>query len=183
MKALTPKQRAFVEHYLACGWNATEAAKRAGYSAKTAQEQGSRLLSNVMVKALVEQRMGEMALTANEVLARLAEHARGSIADFMVGNNLDLQAARESGKLHLAKKIKRTTRSDDADHLYTTLEIELYDAQAALVHLGRHHKLFTDKVEVEHDWRKEATAAGVDPDGLVNELFAKVKRDAGNSAD
>jgi phage terminase small subunit len=36
---LSPKQVAFCEHYVACG-NATESAKKAGYSQKTAKEQG-----------------------------------------------------------------------------------------------------------------------------------------------
>ncbi len=49
MSNLTNKQRVFVELYLTL-WNATEAAKQAGYSPKTAQEQSSRLLSNVIVK-------------------------------------------------------------------------------------------------------------------------------------
>jgi phage terminase small subunit len=48
------------------GLNATQAAIRAGYSKRTAQEQGSRLLSNVMVAAAVA-----AALTA----ARLSEKA------------------------------------------------------------------------------------------------------------
>jgi phage terminase small subunit len=47
---VTPKQEKFVQEYLV-DMNATQAAIRAGYSAKTAQEQGSRLLSNVMVQA------------------------------------------------------------------------------------------------------------------------------------
>lgn len=46
--ALTPKQQRFIEEY-PVDLNATQAAIRAGYSKKTAQEQGSRLLSNVMV--------------------------------------------------------------------------------------------------------------------------------------
>lgn len=51
--ALNDKQRRFVEEYL-IDLNATQAAIRAGYSAKTAQEQGARLLSNVMVKKAIE---------------------------------------------------------------------------------------------------------------------------------
>ena len=46
---LTPKQQRFVDEYL-IDLNATQAAIRAGYSPKTAQEQSSRLLSNVMVQ-------------------------------------------------------------------------------------------------------------------------------------
>lgn len=52
MKNLSPKQEKFVQEYL-IDLNATQAAIRAGYSEKTAQEQSSRLLSNVMVKAAI----------------------------------------------------------------------------------------------------------------------------------
>jgi phage terminase small subunit len=43
---LTPKQTRFVEEYL-IDLNATAAAIRAGYSAKTANQQGPRLLERV----------------------------------------------------------------------------------------------------------------------------------------
>lgn len=49
---LTPKQSAFVSEYLK-DRNGTQAAIRAGYSEKTAQEQSSRLLSNVIVAEAV----------------------------------------------------------------------------------------------------------------------------------
>lgn len=52
MAKLTAKQQAFCEEYMV-DLNATQAAIRAGYSAATAQEQSSRLLSKVMVKAHV----------------------------------------------------------------------------------------------------------------------------------
>ena len=45
---LTAKQAAFVSEFLVDG-NATAAAKRSGYSAKTAKEQATRLLSNVHI--------------------------------------------------------------------------------------------------------------------------------------
>ena len=47
---LTPKQSRFVQEYL-LDLNATQAAIRAGYSAKTAKQQGGRLLTNVDVSA------------------------------------------------------------------------------------------------------------------------------------
>jgi phage terminase small subunit len=50
---LTPKQHAFVHAYLTNGFNATQAAISAGYSVHKAQEQGSRLLSNVMVQEAI----------------------------------------------------------------------------------------------------------------------------------
>ena len=57
-KKLNPKQEMFVQEYLK-DLNATQAAIRAGYSEKTAQEQGSRLLSHAMVKAAVEEAKAE----------------------------------------------------------------------------------------------------------------------------
>ena len=53
MVALTDKQQAFVNEYL-IDMNGTQAAIRAGYSPRTANEQASRLLANVNVKAAVE---------------------------------------------------------------------------------------------------------------------------------
>ena len=71
---LTAQQRLFVAEYLKDS-NATQAAIRSGYSKKTAQEQSSRLLSNVMVaQAIVQQQKASIARTlgsADEVLAQM----------------------------------------------------------------------------------------------------------------
>lgn len=60
-------------------FNATQAAIRAGYSPETAQEQGSRLLSNAMVKEAVAERMADIsaaaAITTEGVLRRWWEIA------------------------------------------------------------------------------------------------------------
>ena len=57
------RQAAFVREYVK-DCNATQAAIRAGYSERTAQEQSSRLLSNVMVKAAIERRLAQIAAIA-----------------------------------------------------------------------------------------------------------------------
>jgi len=51
-RRITSKQQRFVTEYL-IDLNATQAAIRAGYSRKTAQQQGSRLLTNVVVKRAI----------------------------------------------------------------------------------------------------------------------------------
>ena len=51
---LTDKQRRFCEEYV-IDWNATRAAIDAGYSGKTADVQGSRLLANVKVKKYIDE--------------------------------------------------------------------------------------------------------------------------------
>ena len=141
------QRQAFVEHYLET-WNATEAAKRAGYSTESARQQGSRLLTNVDIRDAIEARLSAIAMGPNEVLARLGDHARASLDDMLDrSNSLDLNAARANGKLHLIKKIKRREWYDQDGNRTVTTEVELHDAQAALVHLGRKHKLFGDRLE------------------------------------
>ncbi|MGL4640508.1 MAG: terminase small subunit [Shewanella sp.] len=60
---MTPKQEAFIQEYL-IDLNATQAATRAGYSARTANEQGARLLANVSVRKAIEE---AKALRASKV--------------------------------------------------------------------------------------------------------------------
>ena len=71
---LTPRQQAFVREYLV-DLNATQAATRAGYSARTANEQGARLLAHVSVRSAVDKAMQKRAqrveATADEVLRDL----------------------------------------------------------------------------------------------------------------
>jgi phage terminase small subunit len=73
-RSLTPKQEAFCQEYLV-DLNATQAAARAGYSEATAQEQGSRLLSNVMVASRVRELMAgrseRVQINSDWVLRRL----------------------------------------------------------------------------------------------------------------
>lgn len=71
---LTDKQQRFCEEYLV-DLNATQAAIRAGYSEKTAQEQGSQNLSKLMVRARIEalqkERSEKLSIDAEWVLRRL----------------------------------------------------------------------------------------------------------------
>lgn len=71
--ALSPRQQAFVSEYLV-DRNATKAATRAGYSAKTAYSQGQRLLKNAEVKAALDAAIAAQSIrteiTADAVLKR-----------------------------------------------------------------------------------------------------------------
>lgn len=74
--ALSPKQRQFVQEYLV-DLNATQAAIRAGYSAKTAKQQGARLLTNVDVATALSEAQAKRAerveITQDMVLKELAK--------------------------------------------------------------------------------------------------------------
>lgn len=93
--SLNPRQRRFVDEYL-IDLNATQAAIRAGYSARAAEVQGSRLLSNAKVAAAVTDAQGKRAErteitqdyvlgNTREVLERCMERAPVMIRDPLDG--------------------------------------------------------------------------------------------------
>jgi phage terminase small subunit len=162
MAGLTGLQREFVNQYFLCGRNATEAVIRAGYKCKdnrvTAASIGYENLRKPQIKAAIDEQLKEAAMGANEVLFLLSEHARSSFEDFLDAQGRpDIGKARDAGKMHLIKRWKTKKTVTEKTTIYEN-EIELHDAQSALVQLGRYHKLFTDKVQML-DWRDEAIAA------------------------
>lgn len=84
MAELTPKQARFVDEYL-LDLNATQAAIRAGYSAKTAHVQAVEIMARPHVKAAIEAgkaaRSTETKIDAAWVLKRLAAEAEADVAD------------------------------------------------------------------------------------------------------
>lgn len=140
-EGLTDKQRAFVEAYLANGFNAADAARQLKYAYP--DRQGYRLLRNVEIAAAIREALSERAMPADEVLARLAEQARSTMDDFLDDDGkIDFGRARERGRMHLIKA-RSTTKEGE--------RIELYSAQTALELLAKHHKLLTDNVAVSGD--------------------------------
>ena len=144
--ALSRKRRAFVEYYLEC-WNGAEAARRAGYATRYADRQAAKLLKVPDVQELISQRLASLTMTADEVLVRLAEQARGEAADYIYVTatnepRLDLASMRADGKTHLIKSFEVNMRG--------VTRFEMYDAQSALALIGKHHRLFTDRIEEVH---------------------------------
>lgn len=140
---LTDKQRLFVFEYLTC-WNATEAARRAGYQgdANVLGVTGFDNLRNPKIAAEVQRRMAEKAMPADEVLARLADQARGTIGAFIHTDETGKPSGfslTDDRPLHIVKKVSITDKG---------WSFEMYDAQAALVHIGKHHGLFVDRTEI-----------------------------------
>ncbi len=78
MSDLTPKQARFVEEYL-LDLNATQAAIRAGYSKKTANEQGAQLLAKLSIRQAVAEaqaiRSERTEITQDEVIQGLKKEA------------------------------------------------------------------------------------------------------------
>lgn len=86
MAKLTEKQQRFVEEYLV-DLNATQAAIRAGYSAKTASSQAERLLRNVEVQFAITAARAEQSkrtqITADNVLKRYWSIATADVNELM----------------------------------------------------------------------------------------------------
>lgn len=155
---MTTKRKVFVEEYLKC-WNATEAARRAGY--KHPQPQSSRLLSDVMIKELIKERLEEQKMTADEVLKRLKAQATTDASEFVDEEGcVDIAALKKAVKERGGPLTKRLIPKGDK------FILELLDSQAALTLIGKHLGMFTNKIELTgekgapikiefvNDWRK-----------------------------
>jgi len=74
---LTMKQRLFVEAYFACNYNATEAARQAGYNGQNLNRVGSELLTKPHVKAAIEElankKIREISLNEEYVIRKLVK--------------------------------------------------------------------------------------------------------------
>lgn len=84
---MTPKQAAFVSEYLK-DKNATQAAIRAGYSAKTARQIGDELLSKPDIRASVDKGLAKMA-NSLEITAERVQKERARLAFFDVAKLFD----------------------------------------------------------------------------------------------
>jgi hypothetical protein len=130
----------FVEAYLTT-WNATEAARIAGY--KNPNKLGPRELVKVGIKAKIEERLKQAAMGSDEILARLTQQASANIYDFIKLDkdgqiaSFNEDALRERGFL-----VRKLTTSWGKT---VSLGIEMYDAHAALVDLGKHRGLFAER--------------------------------------
>lgn len=87
MAELNAKQKMFCQEYIV-DLNGTQAAIRAGYSERTANEQSSRLLANANVKAMISElkaaRCEEVKIDANYVLKRLVEIDSMDVLDILM---------------------------------------------------------------------------------------------------
>lgn len=81
---LTPKQKAFADYFIECG-NASEAARKAGYSLKTAGSIGEENLKKPEINAYIEERMAQQdasrVASADEVLRFYSSVMRGQEKD------------------------------------------------------------------------------------------------------
>lgn len=153
--ALNERQRAFCEHYVKT-MNATQAAKDAGYSEKTAGSQGQRLLKNVEIRKclgdVLQQASNGRVADAEEVLGYLTNVMRG------VETEESYQWIDEESRMELVQNpVKHRERLRAAEML------------------GKRHVLFTDKVR--HEGEIKTTSA---LDDIAAQLGFEGSDDGGN---
>jgi len=123
---LNEKQRAFAEEYIK-SLNLTQAAIFAGYSSKTAKQQGSRLFTNADVKSYIEKRLRDMEnkriADAEEVLEYLTSVVRGEMTEEQV-------------------------IFDKEGSTIAELKAGVKDRNKAAELLGKRYALFTEKKEI-----------------------------------
>jgi len=150
-KKLTPKQRRFIEEY-AVDLNATQAAMRAGYSQKTAREIGAENLSKPIIRReidrVLQERSERTAITADRVLEGIAAIAFGDIRKLFDedGNLIRPDQLPEEAAQLLAGVDVVTVNKGEGEVEYVA-KIKTNDRLRAFELLGRHLKMFTDRVE------------------------------------
>ncbi len=171
MTRLAPnqKQQRFVAEYLV-DMNATQAAIRAGYSARTAKQQGSRLLTNADVVAAIARKQAKIAdkleMTAERVLTELALLGFSNMQDF-ASTGAAGRPAIDCSKLERDQWAAVSQIKIDEDGAVT---LKLYDKRAALVDLGKHLGLFTEKHDHRHKIEPGEGTAPQTPLQLAREI-------------
>lgn len=129
---LTAKQSVFVDEYLV-DLNATQAAIRAGYSAKTAASQGERLLRNAYLQteltARINARQQRTEITQDYVLTTIRD---------TVERCRQAEPVMERG--HDGEMVPTGEYRFDAANVLKGAEL-----------LGRHLGMWNDKLKLEHD--------------------------------
>ena len=160
--ALNEKQRRFAKEYLT-DFNATQAAIRAGYSEKTAGVQAHKLLKKAEISSLISKskvkQETKLEITQERVLAEIARMAFFDPAEVMLNlqetypdaqwsdNGRAIYGLTGPGDIRdLPEDVRRAIVgwSWDKQGRFT---VKLADKQKALDQLGKHLRLFVDRVE------------------------------------
>lgn len=130
---LSAKEALFVHHYIINGGNGGGAAKAAGYAAASAHIQAHRLLEKPRVKeaiaAVIKPKFDELKIDANRVLDELAKMA------FM----------------DLGTELQPAYNPDEPAAVTLLSTMKVSDKKGSLELIGKHLKMFVDRVEVTDD--------------------------------
>lgn len=176
-KKLTHKQQVFIDEYLRC-FNGAEAARRAGYSEKTARITASNLLALPNINEQIQARKDEIHIGADEALKMQSDIARGDIGIFfrpvdewmfnplpeyeildqkeVLDETVDPPKVRISYRVFHVVLDMEKVMNPNYSHLIkkftnsrkSGLSIELYSRQEAIRDALKVHGKFTERVDV-----------------------------------
>lgn len=165
---LTDKQELFAKEYIV-DLNATQAATRAGYSPKTAMEQGYQLLQKTSVQEAIKKAMDERSkrveITADMVLKEFAKIGFSNISDYLKvktdqrvvdyettedGRKVPIKECVQAVELFDTETIERVKLDAVAEIKQTKdgIALKLHDKKGALDSIARHLGMFIDRQEV-----------------------------------
>lgn len=147
--ALTEKQQRFIDEYL-IDLNATQSAIRAGYSVKTANEQGARLLAKVSVQTEISKKMAERSrrtgVNQDRVVLELAKLAFVKMTD-IVDCQGEIKAEAKEDDLACIESVKYK-KSESETGSSVEREVKISPKLKALELLGKHLGMWNDKLDV-----------------------------------
>lgn len=149
---LTDKQQRFVEEYLV-DLNATQAAVRAGYSAKTASVIGAENLAKPNIQKAIQARQEELKIkteiTQEWVVERYRRIVEGCDKRLFFRDDGSLKPPSQwSAEMGMAVAAFEVEELGDEGLAVSVSKLRFQDAKAALDSLARHLGMFKDKVEV-----------------------------------
>lgn len=149
MVKLTEKQQRFVNEYL-IDLNATQATIRAGYSTKTADVQGSRMLGNVKVQQAISEAMAERSkrtgVNQDRVVLELAKIAFVKMTD-IVDHQGQIKSSATEDDLACIESMKYK-RSESGTGSSVEREVKIAPKLKALELLGKHLGMWNDKLDL-----------------------------------
>lgn len=168
--ALNDKQARFVEEYLV-DLNATQSAIRAGYSEKTAGQQGFELLKKPEIQEAIAEakavRSRRTQITQDRVLQELAKIGFSDLRRVMTSDGALLSPHEWdddiAGAVSSVEVVTVYRGEEDEDgnkvpeHVH---KMRVWDKNSALEKIGKHLGMFTDKIEHGGKIQTEETGQG-----------------------
>ncbi|RSO56368.1 terminase small subunit [Acinetobacter lactucae] len=179
--ALRGKQQRFVDEYL-IDRNATQAAIRAGYSAKTATVIGAENLTKPNIQKAIEIGEAELAertkITQDKVMKELEKIGFSNMLDYITITNegdpvtdfSKLTRDQAAAISEIVVEEYTEGRGDDARNVKRT-KFKLSDKRSALVDMGKHLGMFKDHLVHSNDPENPLT----DPKASSKKLSALAK--------
>lgn len=149
MAKLTLKQQRFVDEYL-IDLNATQAAIRAGYSVKTAKEQGSQNLTKLNIQQAIAEKMAERSkrtgVNQDRIVLELAKIALVKMTD-IVDSYGKIKDTATDDDLACIESIKYKSSESDTGSSEER-EVRIASKLKALELLGKHLGMWNDRLDV-----------------------------------